>query len=218
MAKFRGFNNTTISVKKGLNRTQHKQVQRQIERNKRIKNSYIQIAANLTYVGPAYTYVKELTSVGVNGPDAIVRQTSQILLKSYNIKLGFAGSNPAPFRILICRSKSGPATDILSNTGPVANYFDQPDPDLYQTYVDEIHTNTLGGNQSLGYLLHMYKSFKKKNVPHMVVGYNDTTATPDASVANKNPIIMKIIMNEDLVTHGVLSFAGFCHVKFFDKE
>lgn len=242
MAKFRGFNNSIISVKRRkLNRTQIRQVQKVVNANKRLKNYYVPINHSFTNSGAVGNYIgiTELTSVGINGPDATVRQTSEILLQSYNIKLGMVphddGLNPiymwpASYRIIIARSKQGPATDISSQTGPITNFTDQPDPDVYQVYADEIHTaggGTASGavlarsNPSLGYLMHMYKSFKNKKVPHMVVGYNDTTATPDATTANNNPILMKIIVDPAFSGDEAefnFQLKGFGHIKFFDKE
>lgn len=240
MTKFRGFNNSVISVpKRKLNRTQTKQVQKIIQANKRIKNYYVPIDfefTNETGATQLFTNFQELTSVGINGPDASVRQTSEIQLQSYNIKLGLvpytndvAMAVPsqvnAPYRVIIARSKQGPVTDIVDNAGAIVSFTQQPDPDIFQVYHDEIHTpaSATGGNE-LGYLMHMYKSFKNKKVPHMIVGYNDTTATPDATGANNNPIYMKILVDTSFASPSgggaIFNFQirGFAHMKFFDKE
>lgn len=228
-----------------LNRTQVKQVQRQIERNKRIKNSYTLFNSNgpnglftfsdVTGASQVQTKFAEITSVG-QGDQSNLRSEEQIMLKSYNIKLGLdwygndASPTPttimivAPFRVLIVRSKRGPQTDIFDPAGiPVSDWGSQPDPDLYQTYTDEIisvsgnNSSTTQTNVAPGFLWHFYKSFKNKKVPHMIVGYDENTG--DQAISN--PIYIKIIVSSNAPPAGEsYNFAlhGFAHLKFFDKE
>lgn len=237
MTKFRGFNNSVISVsnKRGLNRRQVKQVQRVIEKNKRLKNRYVPVLAQLTNAAgatPATTYFQELTIIP-RLDDSVSRSEDQILLKSYNIKLGmgYMTNDAVPattlleqvtYRLIIVRSKQGPVLDILDPTGlSITGWQAQPDPDLYQVYTDELFSCSGaavpgGVNISLGYLMHFYKSFKNKKVPHMIVAYNGTTT----STIN-NGIYMKIIPDPNatgLADIFQFQLEGFCHLKWFDKE
>jgi len=228
-----------------LNRTQVKQVQRQIEKNKRIKNSYTSFVSNgpnglFTFSNVAgasqvYTKFAELTVIP-QGDNSTLRSEEQILLKSYNIKLGLdtylnddsgGATNTMvvlPFRIIIVRSKIGAQTDIFNTSAiPVSDWASQPDPDLYQVYTDEIISVSGNGSTSVqsnvapGYLWHFYKSFKNKKVPHMIVGYDEDTG----SGAIHNPIYMKIIVTPNATQQSnTFNFAlhGFAHLKFFDKE
>lgn len=229
MTKFRGFNNTTVSVpnRRGLNTRQVKQVQKIINTNKRIKNYYTPLESNFVG-GVSLVYFQELTLIPFNGSDAQTRQTSNIQLKSYNIKLGVI-QNSTPdltmysYRVIIARSKQGPVTDISSTTGPILDFNDQPDPDIYQVYTDEIFTASgppASVNISLGYLMHFYKSFKTKKVPHMIVGFNDVDNTPATNPANNNPVYIKIIIDPAVGVVATEGFGlkGFAHMKFFDKE
>lgn len=234
MTKFQGFYNTTISApKRGLNKRQVKQVQRQIEKNKRIKNYYVPLSGDFTNVATATqrpTYFQELTLVP-NTSNSVGRSEDQILLKSYNIKMGAANYTndassptttvfPITYRVIIVRSKQGgPLTNIVdTGNASIVDFSAQPDPDKFQVYTDEIFTVSGGSsNISLGYLMHFYKSFKNKKVPHMIVGYDDQTAIPNTAISN--PIYMKIIMDPDAPSSDYnWSLNGFCHVKFFDKE
>lgn len=227
-SRFRGFNNTVISVpnKRGLNTRQVKQVQKIVNSNKRIKNYYTPLEPNIV-ANISLLYFQELTLIPFNGSDAQSRQTSNIQLKSYNIKLGLVeNSTPSlitvAYRVIIARSKQGPVTDISSTTGPIIDFNDQPDPDIYQVYTDEIFSpvNISSGAGGLGYLMHFYKSFKSKKVPHMIVGYNDVDNNPATNPANNNPIYMKVIVDPATGLSGTNGFGlkGFAHMKFFDKE
>lgn len=241
MTKFRGFNNTTISVpKRGLNRRQSKQVQKIILSNKRIKNTYVPITAPFTDVTGATqlaNYFQELTLIS-SSMSAQARSEAQIQLKSYNIKLGLTyyqnDATPTPsnfnipvtYRVIIVRSKEGPVSDIttLIANASIVNFVQQPDPNKFQIYTDEIFTaggsseTTLKNNVSLGYLMHFYKSFKNKKVPHMIVGWNEADTPGDA--ADINPIYMKVIVDPNATVGDSYNFQlqGFCHLKYFDKE
>lgn len=234
---------------KRLARGQVKQVQRIIEKNKRLKNTYVPLEAYLASspsgLGATGAWVRELTEINQFN-NSVSRSEDQILLKSYNIKLGSTmvqgATGPlggdyhsfAPFRVIIARSKIGQVFDITDPTNAsILDFTSQPDPDRFQVYTDEIHnmygnsafgttqTDIPSAGGANGYLLHMYKSFKNKKVPHMIVGY-DETATPNEDLAVSNGILMKVIGEprsystaDKTFLHG---FQGFCHLKYFDKE
>lgn len=239
MAKTRwqGFNGTTFKTK-SLNRRQVKQVQRQIEKNKRIKNTYVGIFGDFTDVNtatPLQTYFIEFTQL-LQGDKSYERSEFEVLMKSYNLKLGVSAYTndatvpstlmiPWSFRIIIARSKIGAQTNIvdLANAS-IVDFRSQPHPDKYQIYTDEIisisgNTSAVNGapNISPGYLWHFYKSFKNKKVPHMIVGYDEDSV----NAAVNNPIYMKIIVDPGTNPAGEtynFSLNGFVHLKYFDKE
>lgn len=240
MPRVRNRINVVARRRPRLNKPQVKQVQRIIESNKRIKNYYAPIIADFTDVNTATqlsTYFQELTGT-VQGDNSTSRSEMMIFLKSYNIKFGLSNytndaSAPStlmvamPFRVIIARSKVGPLADINDIAGSSINtFYQQPDPDKYQVYTDEVFSvsgNASSGtsasmNISFGFLPHIYKSFKNKKCPHLKVGYD---AQYSATQANKSPIYMKILVDPGTNAIGDtynFSLNGFCHLKWFDKE
>lgn len=236
MPKYSGFNGSTFKAGRRLNKPQVKQVQRIIEKNKRLKHNYQELSLGLWVNSnpgstPTRTAFAELTGIP-QGQESYQRSESMIQLKSYNIKLGIVGvtdngtaplwvEEVRPFRIIIVRSKRGPITDILDVLGAsVVDFSQQPDPDNYQVYTDEIHSFAcnIGTVSSYAtYLLKHYKSFKNKKVPHMLVNYDDP-----GSVTITNPLYIKLVIDPQTQAtsprEGQFQLQGFCHLKFFDKE
>lgn len=233
MTRWKGFNNTTFKTKK-LSYGQVKQVQKIVNSNKRLKHYYLPIDNAFQYgltggYTPIGTSFQELTLLDPGGASH-QRDAEIVNLQSYNIKMGLAintddASTPATallpvgFRIIIVKSKEGHITDITDpSQASIVDWIQQPDPDLYQIYTDEIFNpvaGTANDTASLGYLMKFYKSFKKKKIPHMKVKFDDTLLP---SIGNG--IFMKIIADPNIAATVSYSFklTGFCHLKWFDKE
>lgn len=222
---------------------QVKQVQRQINKSKRLKNTYVPFQLSLTDLTNAVTPIQnqffELSQV-LKGDFSYTRSEEMIQLQSYNIKLGISHTSTAtdttpettllvvPWRIIIARSKRGPLSDITDiDEDPIVNFIQQPNPDYFQVYSDQIITTTGNyaygtgfSNISPGYMMNFYKSFKKKKIPHMLIGYDDSDENPEEAI--KNPIYMKIIVDPIAYTASpaLINFqvTGWCHLKYFDKE
>lgn len=231
-----------MSSQRKLNFRQVKQVGNLIKKNKRIKNTYVPINNPFSNLAGDMTGATGIASfdeltVLARANDSHSRSEDSIQLQSYNLKLGLhthewdvaSGAtglsfDTCPYRMIIVRSKRGPVSDILDTAGAsIVDFVAQPDPDDYQVYTDEIHTVSNGNNASQNsYLLKVYKSFKKKKIPHMIVGYND--ANSGENFAINNPIYMKIIVDPARVSlisgadQVAFDMTGFCHLKYFDKE
>lgn len=246
MTKFRGFGNSTIKVKKRLGRGEMKQVQKLINTNKRLKHQYQPIGAaffDATAAGgtASRTYFQEIGRITASGggpENSALRSSDWVQLQSYNVKMGInvetndattpvTGALGAAFRIIIVRSREGSLTDIVDvNGASITTWVQQPDPDIHQVYTDEIFnpiTDSVGAQLcGLGYLMHFYKSFKKKNVPYMIQKYDGVYA---GAPAISNGIYMKVIIDPNAISSTVsvpvtftFGLNGFCHLKWFDKN
>lgn len=222
-----------------LSRRQAKQVKNIINSTKQWKIGYTPVLeplTDLTGATPLPTSFMEITAVptsgGANPENSYERETPQIMLNSFNIKMGicyYTNDIPSsylavvPFRVIIVRTRLGPITDILDTASPpvsVVDFNQQPNNNLYQVLSDEIITisgqaNVIGTNVSPGYHLKFYKKFKKGKIPYLLVRY-----TPGDTPALENGIYMKVIADPSTPAGDSYNFllSGFACCKYYEKD
>lgn len=108
-------------------------------------------------------------------------------------------------RVIVARSKIGPL--VVGNFPAAINTV--PDLDKMQIYEDKIFSfGTAGSAAFLN--TELFKSFRNKKVPHLLIGYDETTS---ATVAQNNPLYVYFLTLQDSIV-----VQGYSRLKFFDKD
>lgn len=200
---------TKATTRRGLNFKQVKQVQKIVNANKALKQTYTALNANISSNTPSLFELTEITE----GDDFNTRDSDSINLQTAKVDLVAYASESlngnSVIRLMLVRGKFGPLTvsDMPSSVNA------EPDLDKIQVYHDQVYTlNDVSGPANINGI-RWYKSFKNKKVPHMKVEYDDDTS---ASEAQKNPIYVFAISNQ-LSTGNPPAINGFGRVKWFDR-
>ncbi len=187
---------------RGLNFKQVKQVQKIIEKNKRLKVEFKNQVDVMTSVGA----LNELTTVA-EGDDFNERQGD--IINAMSLKVQWTVSpNATPtagvYRIMIVRARIGAlvAADLPAVVGT-------PDLDKFQVLYDKVY-NVNASATYMNFGETYFKSFKNRKVPYMKVRYDDDIS---ASAAQDNAIYLWTISG--ILIEGP-SFQAFTRLKFFD--
>lgn len=207
-----------------LNRRQVKQVQKIVNSNMFLKQTYLAVANN-TAVASTGTLL-EITAIP-DGDAFNQRESNRLRLLSYNAKYQFrnsssntisSGTETPRLRMLIVRSKQGPL--VLADLPTTVTGL--PDLDRMQVYHDRVHylpyflyTGTTEAGNIPGDLatindIQDFKSFHNKKTPHLNVGFDLLSD----EFANVNPIYILFITDVDSIP----LVSGWTHIKFFDKD
>lgn len=183
---------------------QVKQVQKIVNKNKRLKSAWYNINSQAPSSSPIFT---DITAVS-EGEDFSQRDSDVILAASLRVQWSIAQANTPTaqnIRVMVVR---GLHRTLLSSDMPAAGV--TPNLDLMQVLYDEvIH---LPGSSIDPITRFHFKSFKNKKVPHMKVTFNDAAS---ATAAFSNPVYFYAVST---VTTNAAQVTGYAKLKFFDAN
>lgn len=183
---------------------QVKQVQKIVNKNKRLKTAWYNINSSATSGTPIFT---DITAIS-EGEDFSQRDSDHILAASLRVQWSMINANTATnqiVRVMIVRGLHG---NLLSSDMPAVGV--TPNLDLMQVLYDE--TIHLPGAVFDPITRFHFKSFKNKKVPHMRVTYNDAAS---ATNAFSNPVYYYAVSS--VGTNGA-QISGYAKLKFFDAN
>ncbi len=205
--RFKGFGGSTIIAPmrgRKLNFRQVKQVQKIINSNKKLKSKWTFF--NNLDMDIAGTLL-EITAIP-EGDDFNQRDTDKILVQSVKVQTTTRnGVTPGPQnnRIMLVRAKQG--TLVIADMPSVS---EEPDQDKMQVLYDEIiGYNDVDFDPLQRYI---FKSFKKRNIPHLTVTYDDDES---ATAAQRHGIYFYVVGSTD-TNSGFTT--GYHKIKWFDAN
>lgn len=190
--------------RRGLNNRQVKQVQKIINKNRRLKVFQEYFLETID----SGDDLKEFTAIP-EGDDIGERDTDTIHLMSIKLMLSInnhATATVQRLRVMVARGRNGPLAigDFPATPGTA------PDLDKIQVYYDEIIN--LPAVDIDPFQIRWFKSFKTRRIPHLNVRYDDAAS---ATAAQHNPVYL--FMSSSEATNGA-SVAGYIITKFYDVD
>lgn len=183
---------------------QVKQVQKIVNKNKRLKTAWYNINSAASSTVPIFT---DITAIS-EGEDFSQRDSDHILAASLRVQWSMVNANTATaqgLRVMIVRGLHG---NLLSSDMPAVGV--TPNLDLMQVLYDEVIQ--LPGAVFDPITRFHFKSFKNKKVPHMRITYNDAASV---TAAFSNPVYFYAIST---VSTNAATVHGYAKLKFFDAN
>lgn len=194
------------STQRGLNFKQVKTVQKLINKNQQMKvvRQAVSSTMNTTGVLTEISTCAEGDNFNNRDGDKIKCQSIKCVL---TITPNASSATSQVVRILVARGKNGP----LAIGAFPATVNAQPDLDQMQVYHDRIYS-VVKDQDGINFDVPIYKSFKNKKVPHLLIHYSDAVSS---TLANDNPLYLFVLGNN---ATNPPTCAGYTDMKFFNAN